>query len=452
MSTLLVKNARVLVTMDEAQREITNGGLFIRDGFIEQVANAKSLPQSADETVDLSGHIVLPGLINTHHHLNQSLDRAFPPSQDGNLIQWLKGLYPRWEKFGPEQTVLATELGLAEIALSGCTTVADHHYLWPAGVTAAGQFEAAGKIGVRFHLGRGSQNIGQPQGGFAPATLIEDDDCILSDTDEVISKFHDPSPGSFRQVFVAPSSLRAVTPELMRQSAALAVARDVRLHFHLGETRPEIDFVLGKYGKRPAELAEELGCLTSRTWLAHGVHFDDGDVAILARCGCGICHCPSSNMRLGSGIAPVRRYLRRGVTVGLGVDGSASNDSSNLLAEIRMALLLSRVTAVTDDDGLTARMAIALATRNSAQLLGRADIGCLAPGRTADFIAIRTDRIEIVGSEDPVAAIAFCSITTVDHSWVHGRPLVRDGKLIRFDLGSLIERLRKQAREAVKTS
>jgi cytosine/adenosine deaminase-related metal-dependent hydrolase len=434
--------------MDNARREIANGAMFIRDGFIDQLGDSKVLPQHADEIVDLTEHIVLPGLVNTHHHLHQSLDRAYPPSQNENLAQWLKRLYPRWEQFEPEDTAIATELGLAEIALSGCTTVADHHYLWPDGVTAAGQFEAASKIGVRFHLGRGSQNIGQPHGGFAPAGLLEDEDDILADTAEIIARFHDPTPGSFRQVFVAPSSLRAATPALMRQSAELAARHDVRLHFHLGETRPEIDFVVSKYGKRPAQFAEELGCLTPRTWLAHGVHFDDSDVSILTRCGCGICHCPSSNMRLSSGIARVSHYLRNGLTVGLGVDGSASNDSSNLLAEIKMALLLSRVQAASEADFLTGRTVLEMATRNSARLLGRADIGYLAPGCTADFIAIDTGRVEIVGSEDPVAAIAFCAMTRVDHSWVHGKPLVRNGALTGFDLPSLVERIRERTNGA----
>lgn len=449
MSTLLVRNARVLVTMDDTRREIAHGGLFIRDGFIERVDYNNNLPQQADKIVDLSGHVVLPGFVNTHHHLSQSFDRAYPPSQNGNLMQWLKELYPRWERCKPEDTELATELGLAEIALSGATTIADHQYLWPKGVTAARQFEVARKIGVRFHLGRGSQNIGQPQGGFAPLSMIEDDDKVLADTSEVIAQFHNPSPGSFRQIFVAPSSLRTATPALMRKSAELAAKNNLRFHFHLGETKVEIDSIFSKFGKRPVQLAEELGCLTSRTWLAHGVHFDDGDVAALGRCGCGICHCPSSNMRLSSGIAPVSRYLKSGLTVGLGVDGSASNDSSNLLVEVRAALLLSRVAAETEVDFLNARTVLEMATRNGARLLGRSDIGSLAPGYAADFIAFDTNRIEIAGSEDPVAAIAFCAMTRVDHSWVHGQPVVRRGQLLEYDVAALAERIRLRSRDTL---
>ena len=444
MSTLLVRNARVLVTMDDSRREIAPGGMFVRDGFIEQICDSKDLPREADETVDLTGHIVLPGFVNTHHHLNQSLDRAYPPSQNGNLVRWLKGLYPRWERLDAQDTANATELGLAEIALSGCTTVADHHYLWPEGVTAAKQFDAATKIGVRFHLGRGSQNIGRLDGGFAPPTLVEDEDQILSDTAATIDQFHDPSPGSFRQVFVAPNSLRSATPSLMLRSAELATKHGVQLHFHLGETRAEIDFTIDKFGKRPAQVAYECGCLTSHTWVAHGVHFNDDDVALLKRCGCGVCHCPSSNMRLNSGIAPISHYIRRGITVGLGVDGSASNDSSNVIVEVRTALLLSRVSAVSENDFLDARTVLELATRNSARLLGRCDIGRLAVGCVADFIAIDTDRIEIIGSEDPVAAVAFCAMTQVDHSWVHGKQLVKHGQLLSLDLSKLVDRIRSR--------
>lgn len=452
MSTLLLRNARVLVTMDDSRREIAGGGIFARDGFIEQVGENDDLPQQADETIDLSGHIVLPGFVNAHHHLNQSLDRAYPASQNGVLVEWLKGLYPRWERQQPEDVARATELGLAEIALSGATTVADHQYLWPRGVTADAQFEAASKIGVRFHLGRGSQNIGQPHGGFAPQALLEDEDGILTSTSETITRHHDHTPGSFRQVFIAPSSLRTATPDLMRKSAELAAKHDVRFHFHLGETKAEIDFVLTKFGKRPTQLAEELGCLTNRTWVAHGVHFDDDDVRTLARCECGICHCPHSNMRLNSGIAPVSRYLKNAVNVGLGVDGSASNDSSNLLAEVRAALLLSRVVAPTEADFLSARTVLEMATRNGARLLGRTDIGCLAPGFAADFIAFDSNRLELAGSEDPVAAIAFCALTRVDHSWVHGRRLVEHGTLTGYDLGGLLERIRNRTMQTGRSN
>jgi 8-oxoguanine deaminase len=442
MTTLLVRNADVLVTMDDWRQEIIQGGMFIRDGFIEAIGESKNLPQQADETIELAGHIVLPGLINTHHHLYQSLDRAYPPSQNKSMVGWLHGLYPRWERLNPSEIALAIELGLAEIVLSGCTTVADHQYLWPNGITGEIAFDTAAKFGIRFHLGRGSQNIGRRDGGFAPNSLVQDLDEILEDTAELVTRFHNAKRGSFRQVFVGPSSLRTATPDLLRASAALAAQKGVHLHFHLGETKSELEFALERYGKRPVQVAEELGCLTPRTWLAHGVHFNRDDMATLKSCDCGICHCPSSNMRLNSGVAPVKECLDEGISVGLGVDGSASNDASNLLVEIRMAMLLSRVTAQNETDLISARTVIEMATRNGAKLLGRDDIGILAPGYAADFIAIDRRRLEIAGSDDPIAALAFCAMTRVDHSWAHGKPVVRQGQLVTVDLDDLLERVR----------
>jgi 8-oxoguanine deaminase len=298
--------------------KLRGGEMLIRDGFIEAVGERNSMSPRADVIVDLAGHIVLPGLINTHHHLYQSLDRAWPASQNMSLTGWLQGLYPRWETLTPGTIARAVELGLAEIVLSGCTTVADHQYLWPKGLAASALFDIAAGFGIRFHLGRGSQDLGRAQGGFAPESLVEQADHILAHTADLIAQFHDTRPGSFRQVFVAPSSLRSATAELLRASAVLAAEKGVQLHFHLGETAGEIDFALHKYGKRPVQVAQELGCLTAETWLAHGVHFNPDDVAVLRRCGCGICHCPSSHMRLGSGIAPVRHYLDQAIMVGLG--------------------------------------------------------------------------------------------------------------------------------------
>jgi cytosine/adenosine deaminase-related metal-dependent hydrolase len=358
---------------------------------------------------------------------------------------WLEGLYPRWQRLTPELITLAVELGLAEITLSGCTTISDHQYLWPNGVEAAASFEIAAKLGIRFHLGRGSQNAGRDQGGFAPESSLEGADRALADTADMIERFHDARPGSFQQVFVGPSSLRSATPELMRASAALAAQKGVQLHFHLGETITEIEFALQKYGKRPVQVAEELGCLAPNSWIAHGIHLDRDDVAALRRCGCGICHCPSSNMRLSSGIAPIKHYLDQAITVGLGVDGSASNDSSNFLSEIRTALMLSRIKAENEESFLGARTVLEMATRNGAKLLGRKDLGRLERGYAADFIAIDSGRIEIAGSEDPVAALAFCAITRVDHSWVHGNRIIRNGNLVRADLEGVLERVRRLA-------
>ena len=442
--TLLIRNATVLATMDLNGREIRDGGMFIRDGWIEQVDVSERLPASADKIVDLSGYLVMPGFVNGHHHLYQTLDRACRASQNVSLVDWLIGLYPRWARLMPDDVALATEIGLIELALSGCTTAADHHYIWPSGVSADMQFKVARGVGLRFHLGRGFQNIGQGNGGFAPPALLEKGDDALADCVRLIEKFHDPSPGSMQQVYIAPGSLRSVAPDLLKESAEAARTHDVHFHMHLGETRGEIDFALEKFGKRPVEIADALGCLHPHSWVAHGVHFNDDDVEILARRGCGICHCPSSNMRLASGIAPIQRYIKRGLNVGLGVDGSASNDSSNLLSEIRMALLLARVNAPPDQPLLDARTILKAATVGGAKLLGRNDIGRLEAGYCADFIVFRLDRIELLATEDPLAAIALCALTRVDHSWVHGRQIIESGKLLGADEYGLVKRCAKR--------
>jgi cytosine/adenosine deaminase-related metal-dependent hydrolase len=438
--TLLIRNASILATMDSEAREIAGGGMFIRDGCIEQVDVTAKLPAEANSIVDLSGHLVMPGFVNTHHHLYQTFDRACPGLQNAPLNDWLRGLYRRWVDLTPNDVVLATEIGLAELALSGCTTAADHHYMWPNGAKADDQFRVARRIGVRFHLGRGFQNIGAGSGGFAPPSILENDDDVLADCARLIRQYHDPSPGAMEQVFIAPSSVRSVTPQLLKKASETAHSHGVRFHMHLGETRGEIDYTRERFGKRPAEVAFELGCLSPQSWVAHGVHFDDRDIELLRRSGCGICHCPSSNMRLASGIAPIQRYLESGLTVGLGVDGSASNDSSNLLAEIRTALLLSRVAAAPERPLLDPRALLKAATVGGAKLLGRSDIGRLQPGYCADFIAFRLSRIELLPTEDPIAAVALCALTRVDHSWVHGRQVVKDSELLGVDHSALVER------------
>lgn len=445
MSTLLIRNTAVLVTMDEDRHEIANGGLFIRDGWIEHVGDSRALPAHADEVVDLSGHMIIPGMVNTHHHLFQTLDRACPAYQSPTLVEWLKALYPRWEKLTPADVKLATEIGLAELALSGCTTVADHHYLWPNGNRAEDQFEVADRTGLRFHLGRGFQTVGIDQGGFAPRSLTEDGDAALHDCERVVQKFHDRSRGAMRRVFIAPSSVRTVSPEYLRQSADLARRLEVGFHMHLGETLAEIDFTRQKFQCRPAELAEQLGCVGDNTWYAHGVHLDDADMAILRRHRSGICHCPCSNLILASGIAPIQRYRNAGLTIGLGVDGAASNDSSNIMAELRQAFLLSRVSTTAPLLAMTAREALEIATIGGAKLLGRDDIGRLAPGYAADFAAVRLDRLPLLGAEDPVASLVCCAIGNVDHSWVHGRRIVCDGTALNCDTGALVAQLKARA-------
>jgi 8-oxoguanine deaminase len=443
MNTLLVKNARVLVTMDDAGTEIADGGLFAVDGFITQVGRTEDLPRTADEVLDMAGHIVLPGLINTHHHFYQTLTRVVPGAQDVGLFDWLRALYPIWARLTPDDVRIATQLALCELALSGCTTSSDHQYLFPNGSTVDDQIAGAEPVGLRFHVARGSMSLGESEGGLPPDSVVEDEDTILSDTQRVIEKFNDPTRGSMTRVVVAPCSPFSVTPEIMRDSAALAREYGVHLHTHVAETLDEEQFCIDTFGRRPVELMEDLDWVGDDVWYAHGVHISDAEMGRLASTRTGIAHCPSSNMRLASGIAPVRQYLASGVRLGLGVDGSASNDGSHLIAEARQAMLLARLAAAASIEGgrlLTAREALRIATRGSAAVLGRDDIGSLEPGKGADFIAISLDRIEYSGAlHDPVAAVVFVAPVHVDFNYVHGKAVVSDGELVGFDLPNLIE-------------
>lgn len=439
--------------MDSQRRELRDAGMYIRDGWIEQVGPTRVLPSQADETLDLSGHLVLPGLVNTHHHLYQTLTRALPQAQNAGLFQWLKALYPVWARMRPEDIRISTQIGLAELALSGCTTAADHLYLFPNGSRLDDETEAAKSIGLRLHAARGSMSLGESQGGLPPDRVVEREEDILQDCQRVIEAYHDPRPGAMIQVMVAPCSPFSVTPDLMRQAAALARAHGVRLHTHLAETLDEERFCLETFGKRPLEYAESLDWAGQDVWVAHAVHIQPGEVGRLAQAGTGVAHCPSSNMRLASGVAPVRRCLAEGVKVGLGVDGSASNDGSHMLGEARQALLLSRLgsSVAPEIDGpqglLTARQALEMATRGGAAVLGRHDIGALEPGRCGDFIAFRLDRLEYAGAlEDPLAALVFCSPVQVDLSVVHGRKVVVEGRLVGLDLPPLIEAHNRAAR------
>jgi cytosine/adenosine deaminase-related metal-dependent hydrolase len=446
MATLLVRNASVLLTMDRERRELRGAGLYARDGWIEKVGATSELPPTADEVLDLHGHILLPGLVNTHHHLYQTLTRAVPAAQDAGLFTWLKTLYPIWARMQPDDIRLSTTVGLSELALSGCTTASDHLYIYPNGCRLDDAIEAARRVGVRFHASRGSMSLGESQGGLPPDSVVEQPAAILKDTQRLIETYHDPRPGSMLRVVVAPCSPFSVTPDLMRESAALARVHKVHLHTHLAETLDEDAFCRETFGHRPLAYAEELDWSGPDVWFAHAVHIDPAEVGRMARAGIGVAHCPTSNMRLASGIAPVRRYRAAGVKVGLGVDGSASNDSSHLLAEARQAMLLSRLgsvvaPAIEDQPGLlTARQALEMATLGGAAVLGREDIGALEAGRCADFVAINLDRLGYAGGlHDPVAALVFCSPASVDLSYVHGRPVVREGRLATVDLPPVIE-------------
>ncbi len=446
MPSLLVRNAAVVVTMDGQRREISDGGLFSRDGWIEAVGPTEDLPSSADVVLDLPGHLLLPGLVNTHHHLYQTLTRVVPAAQDAGLFQWLKTLYPIWARIMPEDVRISTQLGLAELALSGCTTASDHLYIFPNGSRLDDQIEAALPVGVRLHASRGSMSLGESQGGLPPDSLVEPEAEILKDSRRVIEAFHDSAPGAMIQVALAPCSPFSVTEDLMRESASMAREYRVRLHTHLAETVDEERFCLENFGARPVAYAQQLDWHGEDVWFAHAVHVDEEEIVQMADSGIGVAHCPTSNMRLASGIAPIRRYLSHRVKLGLGVDGSASNDSSHMLAEARQAMLLSRLRASLsepEEDAhplLTARQALEMATLGGAAVLGREDIGSLEPGKCADFIAIDLNRIEYAGAlHDPVAAVIFCSPLQINHVYVHGRPVVEQGELVNLDLRSVIE-------------
>lgn len=450
MPTLLIKNAAVLVTMDDHHREIPEGGLFIRDGFIEQVGAAGELPTIADEVLDLSGHVVLPGLVNTHHHFYQTLTRVVPRAQDANLFTWLKTLYPIWARLTPEDIFVSTQTALAELALSGCTTASDHLYLFPHGSRLDDEIAAAGAIGVRLQAARGSMSLGESQGGLPPDSVVEGEEQILKDSQRLIQQFHDPRPGAFVQIVLAPCSPFSVSSDLMHASAELARSYGVHLHTHLAETEDEEAFCQEKFGYRPVAYMQSVDWVGQDVWFAHAVYVDPEEVKTFARYGCGVAHCPTSNMRLASGIAPVREYLAAGVNVGLGVDGSASNDGSHLLGEVRQALLVARVRegitgfSKSNDPGrklMTAREALWLATRGGAAVLGRSDIGSLAVGKCADFTAIGLGRLDYAGAwHDPVSAVVFCQPVRVDYTVVGGKFVVRAGHLAALDEARLIEK------------
>ena len=461
MSTLLVRNTQTLVTMDDHHREISHGGLFSRDGIIEQIGPTHELPESADVVLDLQGHIVFPGLVNTHHHFYQTLTRAVPAAQNANLFNWLKTLYPIWARMTPPDIFISTQTALAELALSGCTTASDHLYLFPNGSRLDDEIEAGRQVGLRLLASRGSMSFGESQGGLPPDSVVDSEDAILADSQRLIERYHQPGTGAMLQIVLAPCSPFSVTGDLMRQSAALARQYGVHLHTHLAETQDEEAFCLAKFGYRPVAYMQSLGWTGPDVWFAHSVHVTPAEIGVYAQTGCGVAHCPTSNMRLASGIAPLREYLQFGVKVGLGVDGSASNDSSHLLAEARQAMLLARlregiegasltdnpVSELTESNRLlTARKALELATRGGADVLGRKDIGALQAGYCADFFSIDLNRLDYAGAwADPVAAVLFCAPQKVDTNVVHGRVIVEKGELLTVDIPNLLQKHNRAA-------
>ena len=461
MGTLLVRHAEILVTMDDRRREIADGGLFIREGVIEQVGPTAELPATADEVLDLRGHVLFPGLINTHHHLYQTLTRAVPAAQDANLFNWLKALYPIWANLTPEAIRLSTLTGLAELVLSGCTTVSDHLYIFPNGCRLDDEIEAAKEIGVRFHASRGSMSLGESQGGLPPDRLVEDEAFILKDSQRLIEQYHDPKPGAMLRIVLAPCAPFSVTADLMRQSSKLARHYQVHRHTHLAETQDEEQYCLQKLGYRPVAYMEMLDWLGDDVWVAHSVHVNEAEIGVYARTGCGVAHCPSSNMRLASGIAPIRKMRTAGVKVGLGVDGSASNDGSHLLGEARQAMLLSRLgsalegASLSTADGKTtpimsAREALEIATLGGAAVLGRDDVGALAPGKCADFFAVNLNRLDYAGAlHDPVAAVVFCAPQAADYTVVNGKFVVKNGEVVTVDMWRVVERHNQAAKKMI---
>ena len=454
MATLLVRHARLLVTMDAQRREIADGGVFARDGVIEAVGPSADLPATAEDVIDARDQVVIPGLVNTHHHMYQSLTRVVRPAQDCELFTWLQTLYPIWAGLTPEMVRVSTQTAMAELLLSGCTTSSDHLYIYPNGCTLDDSLEAAETIGMRFHAARGSMSVGQRQGGLPPDTVVENEAAILKDSQRLIERWHDPARFSMRRIVLAPCSPFSVSRELMRDAALLARsfgrAHGVHLHTHLAENDNDIAYTREKFGCTPAEYAEQLGWVGPDVWHAHCVKLDAAGIRLFAATGTGVAHCPGSNMRLASGIAPVRAMRDAGVPVSIAVDGSASNDSGHLLGEARLALLLQRVAhgPVKGPAALTAREVLEIATLGGARVLGRDDIGALAPGMAADLVSVPLDEIGLAGAgDDPLAALFFCHIPKVRHSIVGGRVLVRDGRLQTLDLPRHIEQHNRLARQ-----
>ena len=456
MSTLLIRNARLLVTMDAQRREIAGGGVFVRDHVIEAVGPSAELPGTADEVIDARDQIVIPGLVNTHHHMVQTLTRACV--QDDELFGWLRGLYPIWAHLTPEMVRVSTQTAMAELLLSGCTTTSDHLYIYPNGVRLDDSIEGAAQIGMRFHAARGSMSVGESQGGLPPDRVVEREPAILKETQRLIERWHDPQRFAMQRIVVAPCSPFSVSRELMRDSALLARAHGVSLHTHLAENDFDVAYTREKFGCTPAEYAESLGWVGPDVWCAHCVKLDAHGMALFARSGTGVAHCPCSNMRLASGIAPIRAMRDAGVSVGIGVDGSASNDAGHMLAEVRMAMLLQRVAGgpVNGPSAMSAREALEIATLGGAKLLNRDDIGALSVGMAADIVTVPLNEVGMAGAQhDPLAALLFCQVPRVQHSIVNGRVVVRDGRLTTLELPLLVERhnaLAAQLRAAAQTA
>ncbi len=442
MSDILIRNARSVLTMDDSSRELQGADILLSEGVIAGIGTRLAAPGA--EVIDAADCVVTPGLVNTHHHLYQSLTKAVPGAQDALLFGWLQRLYPIWARFGPEEMHVSALTGLSELALSGCTLTSDHLYLYPGGARLDDTIAAAQEVGLRFHPTRGSMSIGESAGGLPPDSLVEGEAAILDDCIRVIDAFHDTSAGAMVRVGVAPCSPFSVSRELMRDAALLARDKGVMLHTHLAENDEDVAYSLAQFGCRPGQYAEDLGWTGADVWHAHCVKLDGQEIDLFAKTRTGVAHCPCSNCRLGSGVAPVRAMRDAGVRVGLGVDGSASNDTGNLMAEARQAMLLQRVTR--GADAMSAREALWIATRGGAEVLGRDDCGQIAVGRRADLALWDVGGIEAAGSWDP-AALLLAGPMTARHLLVEGRQVVRDGQMVTVDLPRVIERQNALARK-----
>lgn len=454
MTTLLVKNIYRLVTMNDEREEIRHGALFVRNHIIEQVGTTEEVLEAlgseieaVDEVLDLGDrHIVLPGLINTHHHFYQTLTRVIPAVQDCDLFHWLQGLYRIWANLTSQDIFVSTQMAAAELMLSGCTTASDHLYIFPNDCTLDDEIRAIQTTGLRFHASRGSMSVGESQGGLPPDSVVEVETEILKDSQRLIEQYHDSDRYAMLRIVLAPCSPFSVSPDLMRESATLArTYSQVRLHTHLAENQSDVTYSLERFGLTPGDYAESVGWLGDDVWHAHCVQLSDASIEKFARTGTGVAHCPCSNCRLASGIAPIRKMLHQGVPVGLGVDGAASNDATHLLQEARMAFLMARVRE-NDAAAMTARQALEIATRGGARVLGRDDIGHLAPGMAADFISFNLDQPTFVGTvADPVAALIFCQPPQVDYSFINGEKVIDKGQLLSLDLTNLVHQTQTTA-------
>lgn len=442
----LLKNATLLATMDDARRELPGGFVLIEGPEIIAVGAKDDPPPEADEVIDLAGHVVLPGLVNTHHHMVQSLTRATPAGQDAELFGWLKAHYPIWANLTPEMIHVSAKTAMSELVLSGCTTSSDHLYIYPNGARLEEAIEAAREVGIRFHAARGAMSLGESKGGLPPDRVVEEEPAILKEMQRLVETWHDPRRFAMLRIVIAPCSPFTVSEDLMRESAKLARAYGVSMHTHLAENDNDISYSLEVFGKEPVDYAESLGWLGPDVWHAHCVKLDARAIRIFADTGTGVAHCPCSNMRLASGIAPVRAMRDAGVPVGLGVDGSASADAGHLLAEARQCMLLQRVGF--GPAAMGAREALEIATRGGARVLGRDDIGQIAPGMAADIVAFDIRGLDFAGAQaDPLAALVFCTPPKVSWSFINGRVVVRDGVLTTLDLPVQVERHNRLAAE-----